>query len=452
MTPVRIAVVGSGPAGLYALEHLLNRRDIAVEVDVLERLPTPWGLVRAGVAPDHPEKKLIVDRHYTHFFNDPRVSFLGGVDVGSDVKTGELSTWYDAVVYATGADDDAALGVPGEDLSGCWSARELVAWYNGHPDFSHLRPDLLTQRAVIVGNGNVALDVARVLTIPVERLARTDIADHALAALGGSALREVMILGRRSPMEAAFHNPELEEFEHLDGVDVVVEDHHLIEAQVALNDLEWGARRKLQTLQRLARRPATAGNKRIVFRFLTSPAAIVGEDRVTEVRLTRNRLERDRDGVLRASPDAELRPVEAGLVVAAVGYRGSRIAGLPFDEALGVISHCAGRITDGGVALPGAYVTGWIKRGCRGVIGSNKRCARETIDNLFADVAAGLPVGGRPDRDLVMRALRERRPGLVTRRGWAAIDRAERTAGRAQQRPRVKVTETSALFVHAANG
>lgn len=448
---VRVAIVGAGPAGLYALEHLLEVRGQHVEVDLFERLPTPWGLVRAGVAPDHPEKKLVIDRQFDFFLRHPRVRFIGNVNIGRDITPAELNHWYDAVIYASGANGDTRMGIPGEALRGCWSAREFVAFYNGHPDYRDLQFDLSGTRAVVVGNGNVALDVARILTMPVAQLERTDIADHALAALRRSSIREVVILGRRGALQAAFHNPELEELEHLEGVDVTVEGENLSDlTDEAIAGIDWDTARKVQTLRRLVARTPHEGHRRIVLRFLTSPVALLGEEKVEHVVLAHNHLERDEAGLQRARPGREEAPLSAGMVLRAIGYRGTPFPGLPFDESRGVIRHIDGRVVDEQGVLPGVYVTGWIKRGCRGIIGSNKRCARETVDSLLEDLRAGrLPPHGL-DPDAVMAAIGHRKPELVSRAGWQAIDHVEREAGRVQQRPRVKLTDTAAMLTHAA--
>jgi ferredoxin--NADP+ reductase len=265
--PLRIAIVGAGPAAMYAVGHLLETSVLAADIDVFERLPNPWGLARAGVAPDHPEKKSVVDRLFEFYLNDPRVRFFGNVEIGVEIGHAELAAWHDAVIYAVGASSDTRMDIPGETLPGCWAAREFAGFYNGHPDYRHLGFDLSGERAVIVGNGNVALDVARMLTMRVTELERTDIADHAQDALRRSAIREVVVLGRRSHLQGAFHNPELEELAHLNGVDVLVErgsldgddgespEHH-----------DWEVRRKMPTLKRLAGRPSRASNKRIVLR------------------------------------------------------------------------------------------------------------------------------------------------------------------------------------------
>jgi ferredoxin--NADP+ reductase len=437
---------------MYAVGHLLEALSHDIEVDLFERLPTPWGLVRAGVAPDHPEKKLVIARQFDFFLKHPRVHFFGNVDVGRDIRTSELSEWYDAVIYATGADDDTRMGIPGETLHGCWSAREFVAFYNGHPEYRELSFDLSCERAVVVGNGNVALDVARILTMPVAELAKTDIADHALTVLRRSAIREVAILGRRGLMQGAFHNPELEELEHLDGVDVSIEGNELPTDEAALRDgANWETQRKIRMLRRFSQRAPRAANKRIVLRFLTSPIELLGHGKVERMTVAHNRLERDAQGELHARPSADTSIIETGLVLRAIGYRGAPFADLPFDKRLGVICNRHGRVMDGDRVVAGAYVTGWIKRGCRGIIGTNKKCAHESVDCLLDDLEAGRLPKHALSGEAVQVVVRARKAGVISRAGWLAIDHAERVAGRAQQRPRVKMTDTATMIRCATN-
>jgi ferredoxin--NADP+ reductase len=445
MPPLRVALVGAGPAAMYALGHLVETSELAFEVDVFERLPNPWGLVRAGVAPDHPEKKWVVDRLFDFHLNDPRVRFFGNVEIGADIAHAELAAWYDAVIYAVGASGDTRMRIPGETLPGCWAARDFIGFYNGHPDYRHLGFDLSTERAVVVGNGNVALDVARMLTMPVAALARTDIADHALDALRRSAVREVVVLGRRSHLQGVFHNPELEELEHLQGVDLLVEGG----SPAADEPLNWEARRKAATLDRLAARPRHARNKRIVLRFLSSPVELRGSAKVEQVVISRNRLERDAQGELIAQPTGERSVLHAGLVLRAIGYRGGPFPGLPFDERRGVIRNVGGRVVDAQGWLAGTYVTGWIKRGCRGIIGSNKPCARETVDCLIDDAKSHRLPRARLDKNEVFARVMKKQPDLVQRRDWLAIDRAEKDAGRDAGRPRVKMSDVARMLACA---
>ena len=435
--PYRIAIVGTGPSGMYSLAHLIEERNLNVEVDLYERLPTPWGLVRSGVAPDHPEKKWVVDRQFDYFFKRPEVRFFGNTEVGTHVSVEELSDWYDGVIYAVGASSDTKMNVPGEDLPGCWAAREFVSWYNGHPDYRDFGFDLSHERAVIIGNGNVALDVARILTLPESELRKTDIADHTIEAVGNGNLKEVVILGRRGHMQGAFNNPELEELEHIEGVEVLIEGSELPpEDEPVDENAEWEAKRKLATLQRLKKRKMPEAEKRIILHFLASPLEVLGDGKVEKLRVVRNELI---DG--RAVATDDITEIDTGLVLRAIGYRGYPFPGLPFDDSRGVIANDGiGRITDGDTPVPGAYVTGWIKRGPRGIIGSNKRCSRDTVRCWLEDVEAGKLTTASKTGEEVYAIIKERQPELVERPEWLKIDHSERVAGRQQDRPRVKYT------------
>jgi len=446
--PCRVAIVGSGPAAMYAAEHLLEQREVEVSIDIFERLPTPWGLVRAGVAPDHPEKKLVVDRQFAFTFKRPEIRFFGNVEIGKHIRHCELSGWYDAVFYATGADSDTRLGIPGEDeLAGCWASREFVAWYNGNPAYSHLEFDLSCKRAVVVGNGNVAIDVARILTMPVEDLEKTDIADYALDALRSSQIEEVVLLGRRGHLQGAFNNPELEELEHIPGVDVIIESDDLPETnEVVLDGADWETRRKVATLRRLAKAEPSAGNKRIVFRFLSSPVELIGDGRVEQVLVVANHLVRDDSGRLKPRATEKETLLDAGLVLRAIGYRGTPFPGLPFDDHLGVIANEGGRVTEHGQPLPGVYVTGWIKRGAKGVIGSNKKCARDTVRCFFDDLKNNRLTSNSESPESVAAIVKSRQPEVLDKNAWEKINTQERIAGRQQHRPRVKLTTVGELL------
>lgn len=458
--PLRVAIVGAGPAGMYAaghllegaggtfldgrLQHLVNR---PVEVDVFERLPVPWGLVRHGVAPDHPDKKR-VQQVYEDIAARPGFRYFGHVELGKHVSVAELGEWYDAVIYAVGASGDAALGIPGEDLPGLLSAREFVAWYNGHPDYRDLAVDLSSERAVIVGNGNVAMDVARMLSLSPEALAKTDIADHALEALRGSRIREVVVLGRRAAFQGAFNNPELEELGELPGVDLGVEggDVGFEEARFQ-GVLEDSARRKFATLKRFSERPVRGLDRRIVLKFLASPLEIQGEGRVQSLRIVQNRLARDDSGHWLAKATDQLETLTCGLVLRAIGFKGVAVPGLPFDAGRGVVPSADGRVLREGRVLPGHYVTGWIRRGPRGIIGTNKKCARDTVRALLADADAGrLPLSGTLAAAAVERRLRERQPESMDLAGWRRLDALETQAGRLQGRPRVKRTRVAEML------
>tara|TARA_R110001599_G_scaffold26544_4_gene93611 strand:- start:8527 stop:9846 length:1320 start_codon:yes stop_codon:yes gene_type:complete len=433
---LRVAIVGAGPAGLYAAGHLLDEHDIEVDVDIIDRLPTPFGLVRAGVAPDHPEKKLVIDRLFDFYLDHPRVRFFGNVDLGTDITHEDLKARYDAVIYAVGASDDARLGIPGEDLPGSHSARDFVGWYNGHPDYSDLTFDLSAKRAVIIGNGNVALDVARILTLSPDKLGQTEIADHALRALASSAIEEVVILGRRGPEHAAFNNPEIEEFAHLDGIDVQIEGAHFDNLP---EDLDWNARRKLDTLKRLAQTSSHRSGKRIVLKFMTAPVEILGDSKVTGLKT-----------VSKTATGKQADTIDAGLIFRSVGYRGAALPGLPFDEARCIIPNVRGRVTDQDTATPGIYVTGWIKRGPRGVIGTNKKCALETVQCLLEDSKAGRLERGEMAGESLETLLDQRKPGWVAMGDWKRIDKTERSAGADQGRHRVKMTSWDKLLEAAA--
>jgi ferredoxin--NADP+ reductase len=451
--PLRVAVVGSGPSGFYATGQLLTAKDLTVEVDLLERLPTPWGLVRGGVAPDHPKIKS-VSRVYEKTAKKEGFRFFGNVEVGRDVSHEDLLRWYHAVVYAVGTSADRRSGIPGEELPGSWSATEFVGWYNGHPDYRDLEFDLSGKRAIVVGNGNVAIDVARMLTLTHDELAVTDVADHAIEVFDDSAIEEIVILGRRGPQQAAFTNPELLELGELVDADVVVDPADLqIEAELHDDGLEGTAKRNVEILHQYAAREPGGKRKRVVLRFLSSPVEILGDGKVEAVRVVRNELVRDESGALRARPTDEEEVLEAGIVFRAIGYTGVALPGLPFDERRGTIPNDAGRVLEDGEPVPGAYVAGWIKRGPSGVIGTNKKCAGETVASLLADLADGrVPEHDVLDADAVAAELAARQPELVDYAGWEAIDAAERGAGEPAGRPRVKLTSVPELLDAAGVG
>jgi ferredoxin/flavodoxin---NADP+ reductase len=446
--PLRVAIVGSGPAGFYAAGQLLKSKshpDLCVQVDMYDRLPTPWGLVRGGVAPDHPNIKA-VSRVYEKTAAQPEFRFFGNVELGRDVSREDLLGRYHAVVYAVGSQTDRRMGIPGEDLPGSWAATEFVAWYNGHPDYRDLYFDLDHERAIVVGNGNVATDVARMLALTPEELATTDVADHALEVLARSKVREIIVLGRRGPAQAAFTNPELLELGEMKDADVYVDprDAELdpLSAAFLESDAASGTTRKnVEIISGYAAREPTGKHRRIVLRFLVSPVEILGRERVEGIRICRNDLVPDESGALRAKPTEAIEELECGLVFRSIGYRGTPLPGLPFDDRRGTVPNDGGRIvSDGGPPLRGEYVVGWIRRGPTGIIGTNKRDAQETVDALLEDLDAGrLLDPADPDRDTLEALLAERAPDHVTYAGWEAIDRAEKAAGEPQGRPRVKL-------------
>ncbi|WP_141015077.1 FAD-dependent oxidoreductase [Nocardioides sambongensis] len=432
--PYRVAVVGAGPAGLYTADELLKHPEVE-GVDVYDRLRTPYGLVRHGVAPDHTATKQVAWL-FAAIEAQPRFRYFLGVDVGTDISLDELRARYHAVVYAVGASADRRLDIPGEDLPGSLAATDVVGWYNGHPDKVGLDVRLGGPRVVVVGNGNVALDVARVLTADPDRLAATDLAPGALEALRAGSVREVVVLGRRGPAQAAFTVPELIGLTGLaesGEVDVVVEAEP--------SDLT-GPDTRSRLLAALAARPAAdagADRRRIVLRFGLSPVEVLGADRVEGVRVVRNRLEEVGGGNVAAVATGESEEIEAGMVIRSIGHRGLPVAGLPFDETSGTVPHRAGRVE------PGVYVTGWIKRGPTGFIGTNKSCAAETVASLLDDLdrADGSTAASGPQGDLASIAsfVRDRCPDVTGLAEWQRLDAAERERGAAEGRPRHKITD-----------
>ncbi|ETW23409.1 FAD-dependent oxidoreductase [Mycobacterium gastri] len=446
--PYHVAIVGSGPSGFFAAASLLKAADTAdhidVAVDMLEMLPTPWGLVRSGVAPDHPKIKSI-SKTFEKTAEDPRFRFFGNILVGEHVSPAELAERYDAVVYAVGAQSDKPLNIPGEDLPGSIAAVDFVGWYNAHPNFEHATPDLSGSRAVVVGNGNVAIDVARILVTDPEVLACTDIADHALESLRPCGVREVVLVGRRGPLQAAFTTLELRELGELEGVDVVVDPAQL----EGISDEDAAAagktaKQNIKVLRDYAQRPPRPGHRKIVFRFMTSPIEINGDGKVEQIVLGRNELVADDSGWVSARDTGEREELPVQLVVRSVGYRGVPTPGLPFDEKRGTIPNTAGRVE----GSRNEYVVGWIKRGPTGVIGTNKKDSQDTVDTLIADLAAAEALADfPPDHGEQLAAwLTSRQPHLVTTAQWKIIDHFERAAGEPHGRPRVKLPNVAELL------
>jgi ferredoxin--NADP+ reductase len=444
--PYRVAVVGSGPAGFYAVGALLASDEPRFEVDLFERLPTPWGLVRLGVAPDHPNIKA-VSRAFGKFAATDGFRVLGNVEVGRDVTHEELRDAYAAVVYAFGAQSDRRLGIPGEDLAGSWPATAFVAWYNGHPDFQDLEFDLTHERAVVIGNGNVALDVARMLALTPDELAPTDTTDAAIEAINAAGVKEILVLGRRGPVQAAWTPVEVGELGELAGADVIVDPAELVLDPASEAELEGAppaVRRSIDHLREYASREPAGKPRAIRLRFYESPTAILGDEKVEAIELVRNELV---DGRAVATDDRETVP--CGIVFRSVGYRGTPIVGLPFDESTWTVPNDGGRVLGGnGEPVPGVYCAGWIKRGPSGVIGTNKKDATETVERLIADARAGA-LGHAGDPAAIEALLAERGVVVVTQEGWEAIDAAERSAGEPHSRPRIKLAEWDTLLAAA---
>jgi ferredoxin/flavodoxin---NADP+ reductase len=448
---LRVAVVGSGPAAFYAAGHLLASEDPPAAVDMIERLPTPWGLVRLGVAPDHPNLKT-VSRAFERIAARPGFRFFGNVEVGRDVGQSDLARLYDAVVYAVGAQTDRRLGIPGEDLPGSWAATEFVAWYNGHPDFQHLAFDLSGESAVVVGNGNVALDVARMLALTREELAPTDTTDPAIEAIAESGLREIVVLGRRGPVQAAWTSTELQEMGELAGADVVVDPAELELDEASAAELEAGSnivQRNFELLRGFAAREPTGKPRVVRIRFRVSPVAFVGDGRVEAVEIVRNALEPDGAGSVRAVATEERETIPAQIVFRSVGYHGVALQDVPFDPKTGTIPNAGGRVLgEGGEPIRGLYAAGWIKRGPTGVIGTNKKDATETVDLLLEDARAGL-LSPQADAGTLEELLAERGVEAVVYAGWEAIDTLERSRGEPQGRPRIKLCTWDELLAAA---
>jgi ferredoxin/flavodoxin---NADP+ reductase len=450
MRPYHVAIVGSGPSGYFAAASLLKFADsddgADVRVDMLEMLPTPWGLVRSGVAPDHPKIKSI-SAQFEKTALDPRFRFFGNIVVGEHVQTTELADHYDAVIYAVGAQSDRPLNIPGEDLPGSVAAVDFVGWYNAHPHFEEMAPDLSTGRAVVVGNGNVALDVARILVTDPDVLGTTDIADHALQVLHDRGVEEVLVIGRRGPLQAPFTTLELRELGHLEGlgdVDVIVDPADF--EDISDEDLEAAGktvRNNIKVLRGYAEVAPKGAKRRIVFRFRTSPIEIKGDGKVESIVLGRNELVADDTGRVSAKDTGEREEVPAQLVVRAVGYRGVATPGLPFDDKNGTIPHSSGRVE----GSRNEYVVGWIKRGPTGVIGSNKSDSQETVDTLVGDLAdADLADFAENHSEVLAEWFVERQPKVVTDDHWKLIDDHERGAGGTGGRPRVKLTSVAELL------
>jgi ferredoxin/flavodoxin---NADP+ reductase len=442
--PLRVAVIGAGPAGFYACEHLLKHEPLTVEVDIFDRLPTPYGLVRGGVAPDHPKIKSVT-RVYDKTAAREGFRFFGNVKLGRDISPAELERHYHAIVYTFGAETDRHLGIPGEGLPGCHAATAFVGWYNAHPDYAEETFDLSCETAVVIGNGNVATDVARMLALTEEELRETDTADHAIEVLAQSRIREIVILGRRGPAQVAFTNPELRELGEMKDADIVVDPadcelDELSRAYIESDAADITARKNVRILKEFSERPLEGKAKKIILRFLRSPVEVKGDGRVEKLVVGRNELVKEGDAI-RARDTGVREELECGLLLRSVGYRGVAIDGLPFDERRGTILNRGGRVleSEGGPHKLGHYASGWIKRGPSGVIGTNKKCAQETVDVLLEDVEArNVPQPPEPEPAAIEETLRERGVDFVSFPGWQAIDAAEAARGEPQGRPRVK--------------
>ncbi len=450
-TSPRVAIVGSGPSGFYAAEAL-QKGAPGIAIDLIDRLPIPFGLVRGGVAPDHPKIKSVT-RIFDRIAAQPGFRYLGHVRVGQDVTIDELRARYHALILCYGAETDRTLGIPGETLPGSHAATEFVAWYNGHPDYAARTFDLTQREVAVIGIGNVAMDVARILAKPATVLATTDLAEHALNALNESAVQTIRLVARRGPVQAACTTPELRELGELDGVDVIVNPRDLeldaaSEAQLAAME-DRNPAKNLEVLRGWAARPLTGARRQVVFHFNASPVELHGTDRVEGMTIVRNRLESDGRGGVRAVATDETQTLPVGLVFRSVGYKGMSMSGVPFDDRRGVVPNANGRVTDAAgsvTAVPGLYVAGWIKRGPQGVIGTNKVCAADTVAQLLSDIAAGTLSTVADDVSTIDALLAERGVTVTSWADWQTLDKVEQERGAALGRPRVKITDVQEML------
>ncbi|MDX1413846.1 MAG: FAD-dependent oxidoreductase [Candidatus Promineifilaceae bacterium] len=452
--PLRVAIVGAGPTGFYTAEHLFKRKELEVEVDMFDRLPTPFGLVRAGVAPDH-QKIKSVTKVFTRTAQKPGFRFFGNVDFGKDLSLEDLQAHYHQIVFCTGAQTDRYLNIPGADLDGHHPATEFVAWYNGHPDFRDYEFDLSQETAVVIGIGNVAMDVARILARSKEELAKTDIADYALEALANSNVKRIYILGRRGPAQAAFTTPEIKELGEMEDADIFTLPEEVtldpLSEEMMAASVDRGTARKVQIIQSYADNKPGVKAKEIILRFLVSPSEMFGDDQgqLTGMRLVHNELYKTEAGTLRPRATDKTEDIEAGLAFRSVGYRGVPLPEIPFNDSWGVILNDEGRVidSDSGQPVTGLYTAGWIKRGPSGVIGTNKPDALETVEKMMVDLAEGRILNpATPDAAAAEETIRSQQPRYFTFADWEILDAIEVEKGLALGRPRVKFTTVESML------
>jgi ferredoxin--NADP+ reductase len=452
--PLRVAIIGSGPSGFYAAEHLQKQPDLSVEIDMYERLPTPFGLVRGGVAPDH-QKIKSVTKVYDRIAQKDNFRFFGNVEFGTDITRADLQKHYHAVIYAVGSSSDKKLGIPGEDLLGSHPATEFVGWYNAHPDYRDLEFDLSVEAAAVIGIGNVAMDVTRILARTDEELNETDIAGYAQDALTRSNIKRIYVLGRRGPAQAAFTNPEIKELGEMLGADLIVSpdqmelDEHSL-AYLSSDQVDKKDVRNVEILREASQKEPDGKPRQIILRFLTSPVEIIGTDRVEAIKVVKNELYVDDRGNIRPRATEEFETIPVGLVFRSVGYRGVPLPDVPFYERWGTIPNNEGRVLtehETGEQVIGDYVVGWIKRGPSGIIGTNKPDSVETAKKLLEDAAEGkLWSPDDASTEAVINLLQDRKPEYVSYQDWKLIDELEVQQGKAEGRPRKKFTEISEML------
>jgi ferredoxin--NADP+ reductase len=446
--PLSVAVVGSGPSGFYAVDSLLKTPELAVRVHLFDRLPTPFGLVRGGVAPDHQKIKSVA-AVYERTAQDPRVRYFGAVKAGKDVSVAELAERHDAVIWAVGCESDRHMGVPGEELAGSHSATEFVGWYNGHPDHRARRFDLSVEAVAVIGVGNVAMDVTRILARDPEDLAKTDIAGYALDALRKSGVKTVWLLGRRGPAEAAYSPAEIEEIGLLSTASLIVDPEEARVDEVSKAELEDAeARKKTEYVQAVAAGGAKHKGRQVRLRFRVSPVEIIGKDgRVSAIKLEKNRLVSDGKGGVKAEGTGEFETHPVGLVLRSVGYRGVPVPGLPFDERSGHVPNAEGRVTEGGKPLPGQYVVGWAKRGPSGLIGTNRADSVATVKALLEDWKAGaLPARSDVSLDATLALMKAKGLRPISFADWQKLDKLERERGAKAGKIREKFTSVEEML------
>lgn len=454
--PLRVAIIGSGPSGFYAAEALF-KSDLTVEVDMYDRLPTPYGLVRGGVAPDH-QKIKSVTKVYDKIAENPNFRFYGNVDIGTDLSHDDLLNHYHQIIYAVGAQTDRRLDIPGEDLAGSHAATEFVAWYNGHPDYRELEFDLTQETAIVVGVGNVAMDVARILARSQAELMETDIADYALEALNNSNIKKIYILGRRGPAQAAFTNPEIKELGEMEDAEIIIDP-----SEVALDEFsqeylatanDRAATRNVEIMTKYSQRePNTSKPKQIIMRFLASPVEIIGTDRVEAVKIVKNELTKDNRGNLRPRATEQFETISAGLIFRSVGYRGVALPGVPFREDWGTIPNDMGRIIilDTKEPVVGEYAVGWIKRGPSGIIGTNKPDSVETVQAMLEDARNGKVLSPTATQaEAIESLLKSRNIQYVTYADWHILDQLEQERGAEVGRMRLKFTRIEDMLAALA--
>lgn len=450
--PLRVAIIGSGPAAFYAAEHLFKQSDLVIEIDMFDRLPTPFGLVRGGVAPDHLKIKSVT-AIYDKIASNPRFRFFGNVEFGSYITLEDVAAHYHQVLFANGAQSDRRMGIPGEDLGNSFAATQFVAWYNGHPDYRDLQFDLSQESVAVVGVGNVAIDVARILCRTPEELKQSDIAPHALEALSASRVRTVYLLGRRGAAQAAFTNPEVKELGEMHEAEPVVRPD-----EVAVDELSRAAvaadralQKKVEILQAYAARALEGKPRQLRLRFLVSPVELIGDERgnVRAMKLVKNVLVAGDGGDIKARATDQFETIDVGMVFRSVGYRGVPLPGVPFNEKTATILNDKGRVLDAAsrAALPGMYTSGWIKRGPSGVIGTNKPDSVETAAAMIEDARAGIALQPTaPSAAAAAALVTTRQPRFVSYEDWKKLDALELSNGTAAGRPRVKFTRVEEML------